>query len=112
MQGGKTIFPKEMNANLFFWNSHWLESGQTTFVPLWDRMEGVWLWTQEVKTINNRGSASTPLQQAISAQPTKDLAAVVDVACRFLGDGPIVSSPAQRWQADLQIVTHPWAEFL
>jgi hypothetical protein len=21
-------------------------SGQTTFVPLWDRMEGAWLWTQ------------------------------------------------------------------
>ncbi len=21
------------------------ESGQTTFVPLWDRMEGAWLWT-------------------------------------------------------------------
>ncbi len=22
------------------------KSGQTTFVPLWDRMEGAWLWTQ------------------------------------------------------------------
>ncbi len=21
------------------------KSGQTTFVPLWDRMEGAWLWT-------------------------------------------------------------------
>jgi hypothetical protein len=43
MQEGKNwILPKEMNANRFFWDSHWLEiwkSGQTTFVPLWDRME-------------------------------------------------------------------------
>ncbi len=23
------------------------KSGQTTFVPLWDRMEGAWLWTLE-----------------------------------------------------------------
>ncbi len=23
------------------------KSGQTTFVPLWDRMEGEWLWTQD-----------------------------------------------------------------
>ncbi len=23
------------------------KSGQTTFVPLWDRMDGAWLWTQE-----------------------------------------------------------------
>jgi hypothetical protein len=22
------------------------KSGKTTFVPLWDRMEGAWLWTQ------------------------------------------------------------------
>jgi hypothetical protein len=49
MQGGKRwIFPKEMNANRFFWDSRWLKSGQTTFVPLWDRMEGVWLWALSV----------------------------------------------------------------
>ncbi len=68
MQGGKNWFlPKEMNANRFFWDSHWLEiwsnhfypsmgpnggsvamdSGQITFVPLWDRMEGAWLRTLE-----------------------------------------------------------------
>jgi hypothetical protein len=46
MQGGKNwIFLKEINANRFFCDSHWLESGQTVFVPLWDRMEGAWLWT-------------------------------------------------------------------
>jgi hypothetical protein len=66
MQGGKNWFlPKEMNANRFFWDSHWLEiwsnhfypsmgpnggsvamdSGQTTYVPLWNRMEVAWLWT-------------------------------------------------------------------
>jgi hypothetical protein len=42
MQGGKNwILPKYINANRFFWDSH----GQTTYVPVWDRMEGAWLWT-------------------------------------------------------------------
>ncbi len=46
IQGGKNwILPKEMNANRLFWDSHWLESGQTTFVPLCDRTEGAWLCT-------------------------------------------------------------------
>jgi hypothetical protein len=42
MQGGKNwILPKEINANrssetLIDWKS---------MVPLWDRMEGAWLWT-------------------------------------------------------------------
>jgi hypothetical protein len=48
MQGGKNwILPKEMNANrsgssktLIGW-----KSSQTTYVSLWDRMEGAWLWT-------------------------------------------------------------------
>ncbi len=46
MQGGENWFlPKEMNATgssvtLIGW-----KSGQTTFIPLWDRMEGAWLWT-------------------------------------------------------------------
>jgi hypothetical protein len=26
------------------------KSGQTTFVPLWDRMEGAWLRTQTIST--------------------------------------------------------------
>ncbi len=48
MQGGKNWFlPKEMNANRFFWDSHWLEIWSNTFIPLWDRMEGAWLWTLE-----------------------------------------------------------------
>jgi hypothetical protein len=34
MQGGKNwILPKEMNANRFFWNSHWLEIWSTHFCP-------------------------------------------------------------------------------
>jgi hypothetical protein len=53
MQGGKNrILPKEMNANRFFWDLWdigW-KSSQTTFVPLWDRMERAWLWT--LKEIN------------------------------------------------------------
>ncbi len=51
MQGGKNwILPKEMNANRFFWDSHWLEiwSKHLLYVPLWGRMEGAWLWTQWV----------------------------------------------------------------
>jgi hypothetical protein len=47
MQGGKNrIFTKEMNANRFFWDSHWLEIWSNHFCPsIWDRMEGAWLWT-------------------------------------------------------------------
>ncbi len=39
MQGGKNwILP----GTLIGW-----KSGQATFIPLWDLMEGAWLWTQE-----------------------------------------------------------------
>ncbi len=51
MQGGKNwILPKETNAKLQTGSSETLigwKSGQTTLVPLWDRMEGAWLWTQK-----------------------------------------------------------------
>jgi hypothetical protein len=34
MQGGKNwIFPKEMIANRFFWNSYWLEIWSNHFCP-------------------------------------------------------------------------------
>jgi hypothetical protein len=34
MQGSKNwILPKEMNANRFFWDSHWLESWSNHFSP-------------------------------------------------------------------------------
>jgi hypothetical protein len=34
MEGGKNwIFPKEMNANRFFWDSHWLEIWSNHFCP-------------------------------------------------------------------------------
>jgi hypothetical protein len=34
MQGGKNWFlPKEMNANRFFWDSHWLEIWSNNFYP-------------------------------------------------------------------------------
>jgi hypothetical protein len=34
MQGGKNwILPKEMNANRFFWDSHWLEIWSNHFYP-------------------------------------------------------------------------------
>jgi hypothetical protein len=34
MQGGKNWFsPKQMNANRFFWDSHWLEIWSNHFYP-------------------------------------------------------------------------------
>jgi hypothetical protein len=34
MQGGKNwIFPKYINANRFFWDSHWLEIWSNHFCP-------------------------------------------------------------------------------
>jgi hypothetical protein len=48
MQGGKTGFYRNKSmqtgssGTLIGW-----KSGQTTFVPLWDRMEGAWLRTQD-----------------------------------------------------------------
>jgi hypothetical protein len=34
MQGGKNwLLPKEMNANRFFWDSHWLEIWSNHFYP-------------------------------------------------------------------------------
>jgi hypothetical protein len=46
-----------------FFRKRWMQTGssgtltgwkscQTTFVPLWDRMEGAWLWTQEPRGIS------------------------------------------------------------
>ncbi len=47
MQGGKNwIFMKEINGYRFFWDSHLLEIWSNHFFPLWDCMEGAWLWTQ------------------------------------------------------------------
>ncbi len=52
MQGGKNwILPKEMNTNRFSGTLIGWKSGQTTFFPVWDRMEGSWLWTLH----NSRG---------------------------------------------------------
>ncbi len=46
MQGCKNwILPKNINANWFFWDSHWLEIWKNHYVPLWGRIEGVWMWT-------------------------------------------------------------------
>ena len=41
MQGGKNwILPKEMNANRFFWDSHWLEIWSNHFCPSMGPNEG------------------------------------------------------------------------
>jgi hypothetical protein len=54
MQGGKNrILPKEMNANRFFWDSHWLEIWSNHFCPSmgteW-RERGYGLWRRKAKT--------------------------------------------------------------
>jgi hypothetical protein len=55
LRGGKNwILPKEINANRFFCDCHWLESGKTTYVPQWDPLEGAWLWTQKYKGRSRR----------------------------------------------------------
>ena len=55
IQGDKNwILPKEMNANRFFWGLSLAGNlVKTTLVPLWDRMEGAWLWTQMVAVCTN-----------------------------------------------------------
>ena len=47
MQGGKNWICRNRSMQTGFSGTliGW-KSGQTTFVPLWDRMEGAWLWTQ------------------------------------------------------------------
>ncbi len=37
-EGNDWILPNEMNANRFFWDSHWLEIWFNHFT-LWDRMK-------------------------------------------------------------------------
>ncbi len=58
MQGDKNwILPKEINdtgssETLIGW-----KSGKNTYVPLWDRMEGAWLWTLGyILYVKTRGS--------------------------------------------------------
>jgi hypothetical protein len=51
MQGGESlILPKLINATGFSETLIGLKSGKITYVPLWDRMEGAWLWTQKNST--------------------------------------------------------------
>jgi hypothetical protein len=60
MQGGKNcILPKRTNANRFFWDSHWLEiwKNHIQYVPLWDWMEGTWLWTLYVMKKGGEGAS-------------------------------------------------------
>ncbi len=46
-EGKNWIFLKEINANRFFRDSYWLEiwKKKNIYLPLWDRMEGAWIWT-------------------------------------------------------------------
>jgi hypothetical protein len=46
MQGGKNwILPKYINANRFFWDSHWLEIWSNHFCPSMGLNGGAWLRT-------------------------------------------------------------------
>ncbi len=40
------------------------KSGKTTFVPLWDRIEGAWVWTQEYCGFNEK-VAKLPFQGTV-----------------------------------------------
>ncbi len=58
MQGGKTGFCR--NRSMQTGSSETLigwKSGQATFVPPWDRMEGAWLWTLVSSVVYPHGSA-------------------------------------------------------
>ncbi len=44
-EGNNGIFPKEMKANRFFWDSNWLEIQVKPLIPLWDRGQN---WSQEL----------------------------------------------------------------
>jgi hypothetical protein len=49
MQGGKNWIGFCQKIKMQTGSSETLigwKSGKTTYVPLWDRMEGAWLWTQ------------------------------------------------------------------
>ncbi len=56
MQGGKNWIFRKRRMQLQTGSSEILigwKSGLTTFVRLWDRMEGAWLWTQKKKSLRN-----------------------------------------------------------
>jgi hypothetical protein len=66
MQGRKNwILPKEMNANRFFWDSHWLEILSNHYFSLWDRIEGSWLWTRLSKQQTSRRSDAASFSRAM-----------------------------------------------
>ncbi len=47
------------------------KSGQTTFVPPWDRMEGAWLWTPQAVSaaiIQNTAAETFPYKQRAKLQ--------------------------------------------
>jgi hypothetical protein len=55
MQGGKNWFlPKEMNANRFFWDSHWLEIWSNHFYPSMGPNGGSVAMDRKRKTENER----------------------------------------------------------
>ncbi len=59
MQGGKNwILPMQAGSS---WTLIGWKSGQTTYVPLWDRMEGTWLRIQDESV--HQGNA--PLKKKI-----------------------------------------------
>ncbi len=55
LQGGETGFCRKSlmqtgsSETLIGWTS-----GKTTYIPLWDRMEGAWLWAQEAQITSQK----------------------------------------------------------
>jgi hypothetical protein len=65
MQGGKNWFlPKEMNANRFFWDSHWLEIWSNHFYPSMGPNGGSVAMDSVLFFMNRRGPLCT-LQIAV-----------------------------------------------
>jgi hypothetical protein len=60
----KTKFlPKGIIVNRLFGDSHWQEIWKATYVPLWDRTQEAWLWTQISSAENDNAFSFVAEQQ-------------------------------------------------
>ncbi len=70
MQGGKNWFlPKEMNANRFFWDSHWLEIWSNHFYPSMGPNGG----SVAMDSVQNRGGGCLPVAGTVSIPQSKEV---------------------------------------
>jgi hypothetical protein len=69
------------SGTLIFW-----KSGQTTYVPLWDRMEGAWPWTLRWIALENNALSSEPVSGGIRNHLFKDDSALFTRFLHVFGD--------------------------